>query len=91
MYEWDEKKAMANLAKHGVAFEAIDSFEWKTAVEVEDDRFDYGEQRLVAIGWLGGILHAVTFTWRGDKMRIISLRKADKRDQKYYAKAQEKA
>jgi uncharacterized protein len=91
MYEWDEKKAAANLAEHGVAFDAIYGFEWKTAVEVEDDRFDYGEQRLVAIGWLGGILHAVTVTWRDDKMRIISPRKADKCDQKSYANAQEKA
>jgi uncharacterized DUF497 family protein len=91
MYEWDGKKAASNLLKHGVAFEAIHDFDWRTAVEVEDSRFDYGEQRLVAIGWLRGVLHTVTFTWRGDMMRIISLRKADKRDQKYYAKAKEKA
>ncbi|MGO9172279.1 MAG: BrnT family toxin [Rhodomicrobium sp.] len=90
MYEWDEKKAAGNLAKHSVAFEAIYDFDWVSAVEVEDDRFNYGEQRLVAIGWLRGALHTVTFTWRGDMMRIISLRKADKRDQKYYAKAKEK-
>jgi uncharacterized DUF497 family protein len=74
-----------------VAFDAIYDFDWVTAVEVEDGRFDYGEQRLVAIGWLRGVLHTVTFTWRGDTMRIASLRKADKRDQKYYAKAKEKA
>lgn len=90
MYEWDEKKAASNIAKHGVAFDAIYDFDWLTAVEVEDDRFDYGEQRLVAIGWLRGVLHTVTFTWRGDMMRIISLRNADKRDQKYYANAKEK-
>ncbi|MGO9484850.1 MAG: BrnT family toxin [Rhodomicrobium sp.] len=91
MYEWDEKKAASNLVKHNVAFEAMCDFDWRTAVEVEDNRFDYAEQRLVAIGWLRGVLYTVTFTWRGDIMRIISLRKADKRDQKYYAKAKEKA
>ncbi|MGO8955476.1 MAG: BrnT family toxin [Rhodomicrobium sp.] len=91
MYEWDERKAAANLAKHGVAFEAIHDFDWRGSVEVEDDRFDYGEERFVAIGWLKGELHSVTFTCRGDIIRIISLRKSDKRDRKIYAEAKEKA
>ncbi len=54
MFEWDEKKAAGNLAKHGVAFDAIQDFDWANSVEVEDDRFDYGEDRCVAIGWLKG-------------------------------------
>jgi uncharacterized DUF497 family protein len=91
MFEWDAKKAAANLAKHGVTFDAIHDFDWETCVEAEDDRFDYGEQRFVAIGWLNGELHTVTFTWRGDIIRIISIRKADKRDRRAYARAKEKA
>ncbi|MGO8954433.1 MAG: BrnT family toxin [Rhodomicrobium sp.] len=91
MFEWDEKKAAGNLAKHGVAFDTIFDFDWANSVEVEDDRFDYGEDRYVAIGWLGGELHSVTFTCRGDIIRIVSLRKSDKRDRKFYAAAKEKA
>jgi uncharacterized DUF497 family protein len=48
MFEWDERKAAANVAKHGVAFDTIYEFDWLTSVEVADDRFDYGEDRLVA-------------------------------------------
>lgn len=91
MFEWDERKSSANLAKHGVDFDAIFEFDWLTSVEVEDDRFDYGEDRLVAIGWLRGDLYTVTFTWRGDIMRIISLRKSDKRDRTFFANAQKEA
>jgi uncharacterized DUF497 family protein len=65
-------------------------FDWKSSVEVEDGRFDYGEERFVAIGWLKGELHSVTFTCRGDIIRIISLRKSGKRDRKFYAAAKEK-
>jgi uncharacterized protein len=56
MFEWDDDKAAANLAKHKVAFETVYRFEWETAVEFEDDRFDYDELRIVAIGWIDGTL-----------------------------------
>ncbi|MFZ1107126.1 MAG: BrnT family toxin [Rhodomicrobium sp.] len=85
-FEWDDAKSRANIIKHGVSFEAIDEFDFDTAIEFEDDRFDYGEQRIAAIGWLRGKLHAVTFTWRDDTIRIISLRPATKAEQRRYAK-----
>jgi uncharacterized DUF497 family protein len=85
-FEWDAAKSRANHIKHGVSFDAIDEFDFDTAIEFEDDRFDYGEQRIEAIGWLRGMLHAVTFTWRGDTIRIISLRPASKAEQRRYAK-----
>jgi uncharacterized DUF497 family protein len=56
------------------------------AIEFEDDRFDYGEQRIDAIGWLRGDLYAVTFVWRGNIIRVISLRPATKAEQRRYAK-----
>ena len=66
MFEWNGRKSKANLAKHDIAFDAIDEFDFDSAIEFEDDRFDYGEQRFAAIGWLRGRLYAVTFVWRGD-------------------------
>ncbi len=86
MFEWDQQKNKANIAKHGIAFDAIDEFDFDNAIEFEDGRFDYGEQRLYAIGWLRGRLYAVTFVWRGDMIRVISLRPASKAEQKRYAK-----
>jgi uncharacterized protein len=90
MFEWDDDKAAANLAKHKVAFDAVGRFEWNTAVEVEDDRFNYGEPRMVATGWIDGFLHTLTYTWRGDTIRVISLRRSDRPEQKVYAKAKPK-
>ena len=86
MFEWDKRKSKANLAKHGIAFDAIDAFDFDNAIEFEDDRFHYGEQRINAIGWLRGRLYAVTFVWRGDIIRVISLRPATKAEQRRYAK-----
>ena len=91
MFEWDERKAVANLAKHGVRFDAVYRFDWETAVEFEDDRFDYGELRMVAIGWIGDELHTVTYTWRGGNIRVINLRRSDRPEHRTYAKAKPKA
>jgi len=44
-YEWDPGKARANLAKHGVSFDLVADFDWARAIEIEDDRLDYGEAR----------------------------------------------
>jgi uncharacterized DUF497 family protein len=85
-YEWDENKAIANFAKHGVAFDAIGAFEWETAGIFDDHRFDYGENRQIALGYLGNTVHVVTFTKRNGKTRIIGLRKANKRERKRYEK-----
>ena len=48
--EFDPLKDETNQAKHGVSLQAASSFDWDTALEREDDRFDYGEVRFVAIG-----------------------------------------
>ena len=85
-YEWDEDKNRLNIAQHGIAFTEADRFEWGRAVFEIDDREDYDELREVATGFLGDVLHVIVFTERGpDIIRIISLRKATKREQKIYA------
>ena len=79
-YDWDDDKAAANLAKHGVPFEAVAGFDWQTAIEAEDMRYDYGETRMQALGKIGGRYHVLVYTWRGDRIRVISLRKANRKE-----------
>ena len=80
MYELDETKRKKNLANHGVDFSAIESFDWEQAIVERDERRDYAEARYAALGPIDGRLHVVVFTIRGGNYRIISLRKANKRE-----------
>lgn len=84
MLIWDEEKAATNLTKHGVAFQSATSFDWKTALIVADRRTDYGEDRYLATGKIGSRLHVLTYTIRGDDVRVISLRKANVREIRTY-------
>ena len=83
-YEWDSAKAEINEAKHGVAFEAALDFDWDTALVAEDDRFDYGEPRFIAFGLIADRLHVLVYTMRGETVRIISLRKANEKEETIY-------
>lgn len=82
-YEWDEAKNELQPRLGRPAFEAIHNFEWETAAVERSDR--HGETRWVATGYLGDRLYRVVYTSRGDKRRIISLRRASKREEKEYA------
>lgn len=84
MFEWDDDKAAANLACHKVPFERVKDFDWNTAQIIVDDRDDYGELRMKALGFIGERLHVLIFTERGDNIRVISLRKANKREVNAY-------
>ncbi len=86
-YEWDEAKREANLAKHGVDFRTIQEFDWQTSHARIDDRVAYGERRVVAYGLVNERLHAVVYTTRGQVRRIISMRRANRREQAAYAAA----
>lgn len=78
-YEWDEVKATANLTRHNVDFNSATEFNWNTAFETYDDRLNYEEDRWIAIGFIGKKLHVLVYTIRANTIRIISLRKANKR------------
>lgn len=84
-YEHDPAKLAANVAKHGVWFSAADDFEWETAQLEVDSRRCYGETRFTAVGLIGARLFVLTFTLRGNAVRIISLRKANRREVQRYA------
>ena len=64
-------------------------FEFDTAIEQMDERMDYGETRWQALGFLNGQLHSLVYTERRKAIRVISLRRASKKEEKIYAKAQE--
>jgi uncharacterized DUF497 family protein len=83
-FEWDEVKRRSNLRDHGIDFAGIEKLFDGHTVTVEDTRRAYGEQRFVTIGLLEGRAVAVVHTERQDVIRIISVRKASKYEQRTY-------
>ena len=81
MWDRDENNRRANLAKHGVDFALVSMFDWGTAIVEPDKRRDYGEVRLGATGLIGHRLYLLVYTKRAGMVRVISLRKANKREQ----------
>ena len=86
---FDRAKDAANVAKHGVSLTDASGFQWDTAVVWPDTRQDYGETRMVALGYIGLRIMALVFVDRPPEKpierRIISLRKANSREVKRYA------
>ena len=82
-YVWVPAKRRANRAKHRVDFTAMEAFEWDTAVIEADE--DADEPRWIAKGFIGVVLYLVVYTERGNNIRIISLRKATKKEAIDYA------
>jgi uncharacterized DUF497 family protein len=83
--ELDIAKNIRNIADHGMPLTVAFGFEIETAKIEANDRRDYGETRYQALGIIGGRVHMLVFTMRGDKRRVISLRKANKRELRAYA------
>lgn len=84
---FDPAKDAANRAKHGVSLTLATDLEWDSAVTWPDLRRVYGEPRQCGLGYIGDRLFAVVFVDRNDARRIISLRKANQREEKIYAQA----
>ena len=86
---FDPAKDAVNLAKHGFSLLDAVGFEWETAVVWPDTRRDYGEPRMVALGYIGLRIMSMVFVDRPPEQpterRIISLRKANTREVKRYA------
>lgn len=87
-YTWAAEKNRRNLELHGIAFEdAVRVFEGPT-VERVDDRFDYGERRVYAIGLANGLEITVIYTDRtDDERRIISAWRAEPHERRHYWKS----
>ena len=83
---FDPAKDMVNRAKHGVSLALAEVLFAGPHVTMADDRFDYGEVRNVAFGLINGRLFACVYAGRGAERRVISLRKANRREVKRYGK-----
>jgi uncharacterized protein len=85
--EWDEKKRLNALYERGLDFADVAKFDWDSLETEPDFRHNYGELRFNTIGYLKGVLCIYCWTPRNEKMRIISLRKANDRERKVYIKS----
>ena len=86
-YDFDPCKNSTNLSKHGLSLAAAAELSWDAALVWVDDRTDYGEVRMVALAPIGDILFFVAFVDRETIRRIISLRRATRREFNHYVKA----
>jgi uncharacterized protein len=82
--EFDSNKAATNQEKHGVSLGLAIELDWEAALVWIDDRSDYGETRMIALAPMSGILYYVAFVDRINVRRIISLRRANRREVKFY-------
>lgn len=89
MTSWDEPKRRRNIKDHGLDFEGAEAIWDSFTITREDKREKYGEKRLVTFGILSGEVVVLVHVDRSDDMHVISLRKAEKFEARYYAKAAE--
>lgn len=83
-FEWDEDKRRGNIASHGIDFVLAAKIFRNPTLEAPDDRDDYGEDRVIAIGHWDGNCLVVIYTWRDENRRIISAWQAEKNDREAY-------
>lgn len=84
--EFDPDKDVANVRKHGISLASAEEMDWNDLLIEADSRYDYGEDRYLAYGVLNNRVYAMVFTKRPFGPRIISLRKANRRERKKYEK-----
>lgn len=81
---YDVNKNIRNVATRGLSFERAADFDFETAMFAIDDRHDYNETRIVATGYLDSRLHVLCFIETTSGIRVISFRKENPREIKYY-------
>ena len=86
-FEWDENKNLENIRKHRIDFnDVVEIFSGPMIVNI-DDRFDYGENRFIGVGFMKSMVAIVVFIEKkADVIRIISARKANKNENKQFKK-----
>ncbi|PTR15401.1 hypothetical protein C8J28_114122 [Cereibacter azotoformans] len=82
--EWDEDKRQATLADRGLDFADVALIDWDAALTLEDTRRPYPETRYITVAPIRDRLCVVAWCWRGDVLRVISLRKANAREERKY-------
>lgn len=81
---FDPAKDATNLVKHGISLADAAYIDWESLWATTDTRQDYGEVRMIGFAFIETRLHNVVFTDRVNERRIISLRKANKREVQHY-------
>lgn len=89
MASWDQSKRQSNLRDHGLDFLGVDATWDGFTVTREDVRENYGEVRLVTLGVLESVVVVLVHTDRDEEMHVISLRKAEPYEARYYLEAAE--
>ena len=87
--EFDPTKDASNQLKHGVSLAMAAELDWDAAWVWVDERVNYNEMRTIALAPKTEILYCVAFVDRGDVRRIISLRRANRREVKHYVENDE--
>lgn len=87
LIEFDPAKSDRNIAERGLGFGRAADFDFSSALIAVDDRKVYPEVRYVAVGWLEARLHVLCFTPIEGGIRVISFRKANRREIKAYEQA----
>jgi uncharacterized protein len=82
--EFDPAKDVANQTKHGVSLSLAGELDWDDSLVWVDERIEYAELRMIALAPKTQILYYVAFVDRGTTRRIISLRRANRREVKHY-------
>lgn len=81
MFEWAPDKARANRAKHRVDLADAERFEFENVLEIDvADAAADGEVRRAALGFIGNRLHMLVYVEHGDRIRVISLRRATRKE-----------
>jgi uncharacterized DUF497 family protein len=85
---YDPAKNERNIRERGLSFERAAEFDFSTAVYFVDARREYGEQRIVAYGYLDRRLHSLCFIDIAEGIRVISFRRASRKEARRYGRAQ---
>ena len=85
--EFDPNKDLLNFAKHGVSLSLAGELDWDHALVWLDERFEYGEVRMIALAPKTQTLYYVAFVDIAESRRIISLRRATRREVKPYVES----
>ena len=84
---YDPAKNLRNIAERGLSFDQVGEFDFETAVFTVDSRRNYGETRHRVLGFLDERLHALVFVETAKGIRVISFRKANRREVQWYEEA----
>ena len=85
--EFDPSKDALNLTKHGVSLSMAGELDWGNALVWLDERVEYGEIRMIALAPKTRTLYCLAFVDIGESRRIISLRRATRREVKHYVES----